>query len=192
MIKECAKLKYLCKCRDNKNPFTYKGSGTYWRRHILKYSLESITTTILGHYDCNSRLREAGEYYSSLYDIVHSKEWANLIPEIGDGGTTIKNKIRIYNIDNHNQKCISIDQDIPEGWKRGLPPGKVKMSPEKLKKMVAFHTGRKRSEQTKENMRNSIRSKRITTLCDKCNKSFTFQNISRHQLKCEVTNVPRY
>jgi hypothetical protein len=76
-------MKYLGQTK--RDPFKYKGSGKYWRRHIKAHG-NDVTTTILGEYSNNEELRKAGEYYSQLWDIVDSDEWANLRPETGDGG----------------------------------------------------------------------------------------------------------
>ena len=85
LIKETKEhqMKYLCKCIDTVDPYQYKGSGKYWRRLLKKYN-PVIETQILGHYENNEDLRKAGIYYSEKFDVVKSKNWANLIPEIGD------------------------------------------------------------------------------------------------------------
>lgn len=188
LIKEAADLnmKYLCKCADYKDPLTYKGSGTYWRR-ILKKHQPILTTTILGHYNTNAELRMAGIYYSKKFNIVEDKTWANLIEEIGDGGPTTKNKIRAYNTFNpKEQKFFKSENEIPENWKRGRPS--YPRSAESIEKTAKFHKGRKRSETTRENMRNSTRRKRKTIPCKFCNSLITPQNIVSHQSSCQNNN----
>lgn len=93
MIKECKLkgLKYLCKTHDGKDPYKYQGSGTRWVNHLKKYHKfwtrsKDISTKILGVYDTKEELKEAGLYYSELFDVVKSQEWANIIPEQGEGG----------------------------------------------------------------------------------------------------------
>lgn len=78
-------LKYLGKT-DN-DPFKYKGSGTYWLRHLKKYGDEH-STEILLETDDKELFREKALYYSNLFNVVESKEWANIVPEQGDGGDT--------------------------------------------------------------------------------------------------------
>lgn len=77
-------LKYLGKTTA-KNPHTYPGSGTYWRSHLNVHGY-NYTTEILR--ECNSKeeVKEWGSYYSKLWDVVKSPDWANLKPEEGDGG----------------------------------------------------------------------------------------------------------
>jgi hypothetical protein len=78
-------LKYLGQtCQD---PHLYKGSGTYWKRHLKKYPTE-VHTEILFETKDRSQIRERGLYYSSLWNIAESKHFANLCPEDGAGGHT--------------------------------------------------------------------------------------------------------
>ena len=77
-------LKYLG-TTNSKNPYRYKGSGTYWRYHCNKHGYD-IDTEILFETDSKEELRSKGLYYSELWNVVDSKEWANLKPEEGNGG----------------------------------------------------------------------------------------------------------
>jgi hypothetical protein len=74
-------LKYLCITKREKYE-EYLGSGTYWSNHLEKYG-KSITTQILFQSDDYKVFVENCNYYSMLYDVVSSKEWANLVPETG-------------------------------------------------------------------------------------------------------------
>lgn len=69
----------------SKNPHTYKGSGKYWRNHIEKHGYD-VDTEILLETANKLELTKAGLYYSELWNVVESKEWANLKPESGAGG----------------------------------------------------------------------------------------------------------
>ncbi len=78
-------LNYLGKTVNN--PFIYKGSGKIWKLHLKKHNIKSedIKTIILFEsFDLNE-IKEKGLYYSDLYNIVESDDWANLIPESGEG-----------------------------------------------------------------------------------------------------------
>ena len=81
------KLKYLGKTIQN--PFKYEGSGIYWKRHIKIYGYD-VSTEILFESENPDEIKEKGIYYSKLWDIVNSFEWANLIEENGIGGDTSK------------------------------------------------------------------------------------------------------
>jgi len=176
------KVKYLCKCTDSKDPHKYKGSGVFWTKIIRKLGVE-IETEILGHYDTKKELREAGEYYSDKFDIVHDRAWANLIPEIGDGGSTTNGYVRAYNKDTREEKCWPSLEDIPEGWIHGNLP--FERTAEHVEKVRQFHLGRKRTEETRENMRNAMRKKRMTVPCTTCSRQITPQNIVRHKEHCK-------
>jgi hypothetical protein len=69
------------------DPYKYMGSGKVWKLHIKKHKLsfKDISTTILFQSYDMDEIREKGIYYSELYDIVNTKQWANLIPETGEG-----------------------------------------------------------------------------------------------------------
>jgi hypothetical protein len=82
-------LQYLGK--TTRNPFTYKGSGVYWSKHIKKHGYD-VTTVILKECETNDEVKKWGLYYSNLWNIVENKSWANLIPESGEGGNIIKDK----------------------------------------------------------------------------------------------------
>ena len=77
-------LKYLGKT-ISKNPYTYKGSGKHWVYHIKKHGYD-VETEILKECSSEKELKYWGNYYSTLWNVVESKEWANLKPENGNGG----------------------------------------------------------------------------------------------------------
>jgi hypothetical protein len=83
-------LKYFGK--TTKDPFTYLGSGKIWKRHIKKHSLamDDIKTEIVFETNDVDELIKKGIELSNLYNVVESKEWANLREENGDGGNTSK------------------------------------------------------------------------------------------------------
>lgn len=75
-------LKYLGKTEQE--PYSYKGSGVYWMLHISKHGYD-VTTEILHECSTTEELKEWGLYYSRLWNVVESNEWANLKEECGDG-----------------------------------------------------------------------------------------------------------
>ena len=116
MIKEIEQtgLKYLCKRKKYKDPLDrikYKGSGKLWRRILNAHPEYTLKTTVLGLYDKDD-LAKYGLYYSNLYNIVESKEWANLMPEVGDGGQTHRGTHPYKNIETG---AIVYRTECPEG-----------------------------------------------------------------------------
>jgi len=185
MIKEAKSLKmrYLCKCIDTKDHLAYRGSGVYWRRLLNKHNPE-ITTTVLGHFQTNEELRIAGKHYSQKFNVVDDPTWANLIPEVGDGGPTVQNRVRGINLETGETKTFSTVDDIPVGWRQGCVKG-YKKSESAKEATRLFHVGRQRSPETRLRMTQSVRKKRITVICPNCHGQVTPQNIKRHQKKCE-------
>lgn len=76
-------LKYLGKT-ESPDPFKYPGSGTRWVRHWKKHG-KDMSTKILLATESEEELIETGLFFSKLWDVVNSPEWANFIPEGGDG-----------------------------------------------------------------------------------------------------------
>lgn len=74
-------LKYLGKTKQN--PFKYEGSGVLWSEHLKKYS-NDVTTVVLKECNTNEEIRYWGIYYSELWDVVNSKDFANMKRECGD------------------------------------------------------------------------------------------------------------
>lgn len=76
-------LKYLGKTKQD--PFEYKGSGVYWVNHIKVHG-NDVTTEVLASCSTPEEIKELGLYYSKLFNIVESSDWANLMEENGVGG----------------------------------------------------------------------------------------------------------
>ena len=77
-------LKYLGKT-ISKDPFTYPGSGVYWSNHLKVHGYD-VTTEIIKECKTEEELIQWGIHYSRLWNVVESKEWANLTEEAGPGG----------------------------------------------------------------------------------------------------------
>src|SRR5579863_8730157 len=78
-------LKYLGSTTTY-NPERYPGSGLYWKRHLDTYG-NDVSTYIIATFDNQKDLHEAGLFYSNVWNIVESDEWANLKEEAGiEGG----------------------------------------------------------------------------------------------------------
>jgi hypothetical protein len=82
-------LKYLG--YTSEDPFKYKGSGHYWKRHISKHGYYIETNIIFQTTDL-VEIKSMGQHYSKLWNIVEAidnngnKLWANLKEESGQGG----------------------------------------------------------------------------------------------------------
>jgi hypothetical protein len=76
-------LKYLCKT-ERDDWVNYPGSGKVWQRHLRKHGFD-FSTLLLFETDDMDSFQEMGITYSNAFDIVKSKEWANLCNEDGGG-----------------------------------------------------------------------------------------------------------
>lgn len=86
-------LKYLCKRVTTSRAIceAYPGSGMYWKRHLQKHGY-NFRTEFLEECQTNEELKQKGLYWSEKLDVVNSSEFANLVPEQGTGGPTMKGR----------------------------------------------------------------------------------------------------
>jgi hypothetical protein len=89
MIKRHTKtgLRYFCKT-PRKNYLKYFGSGSRWTSHIKKHGTEFVVTDWVSEPFTNpDDIKEFAVLFSELFNIVESKDWANLKIEDGlEGG----------------------------------------------------------------------------------------------------------
>lgn len=80
-------LKYLCRhvSKYEKTCYNYKGSGVRWIKHLKKHG-NNVSTEILAVCNTIEEARILGLHYSEKWNIVESNEFANLVPETGQGG----------------------------------------------------------------------------------------------------------
>lgn len=89
-----------------KNPLNYLGSGKHWKRHINKHGIENVETVWVSEpFTDKDDLEDFSLFFSDFFDIVNSKEWANLREENGIDGAPKgvrhpENVIRIF-VENH-------------------------------------------------------------------------------------------
>lgn len=158
-------LKYLGKTKQN--PYTYTGSGVRWKLHLEKHGVD-ISTVILLATEDTEELRSTGLFFSRIFDVVRSSDWANLTEESGSGGNTWDKRGRY----------------ISEATK-------IKMSAaQKGKTITEQHRlnmlGQKRSEEFKQNLSNLKRGiPRPRVDCPKCGTSIDVGNYKRwHEPRC--------
>lgn len=167
-------LKYLG-YTSSADPIKYPGSGKYWKQHLRVHGKE-VDTEILIECSSKEEIKKFGEYYSQLWNIVKSPEWANLKIESGDGGSNgsmsecqkmkISNKLkgRIFS-EEHKQKLSKAgkgrkDPRSPEGiliFSKKVSKkfkGRV-FSKEHKQNMSKSHIGKKHSLETKIAMKNA-------------------------------------
>lgn len=156
-------LKYLG--ITSKNPYIYKGSGKYWKRHLRKHGFKciDISTDILLKTTDKNIISFWGMYYSKIWNIVESEDWANLIPESGEFSTlgykqTIEARYNI-SIKNKGKKRSKEQSEYLSKIRIGRKLSKdtiIKISnsnrgkmrtPEVIEKLRIVNTGRKHTEE---------------------------------------------
>jgi len=70
-----------------KNPFTYAGSGLYWTRHLDTHG-HDVRTVVIHEAESMAELKHWGKYYSAMWNVVESEQWANLKDEEGQGNSS--------------------------------------------------------------------------------------------------------
>ena len=121
-------LKYFGK--TSRDPYTYLGSGLYWKRHLKVYG-NDIDTTIIGYYTDKKSLMQAAIDFSLQNNIVESSEWANLIIENGINGGSVSSDITP-----EIRKKMSLNRKGKPSWtgKKHSEESKLKMSLSKKNK----------------------------------------------------------
>lgn len=134
-------LKYLGQTKKT-DPWKYLGSGTYWKRHLAKHG-KDISTRIMLVTDSKEELKETGIFFSKLFNIVFSEEWANLMYENGcsygnaqmlqlkEGkhnwrNSELQRNIQLKRIANGTHNLLSKNRTGNTGRKRGSTNQKTK------------------------------------------------------------------
>lgn len=142
-------LKYLCKheAKSFKDCIRYCGSGTYWKRHIKKHGKDLKTTCLFVSENKNDFSKYA--LLKSLeFDIVKSKEWANLTEERGQGG-------RIYPPEYYRKASTDMwkNNEFREAHLQALIERIKKIQPLAAKAASEKLKGVKKTEEHKNNMK---------------------------------------
>ena len=177
-------LKYLGK--TIKNPFKYRGSGKYWLRHLNKHG-ENLSTEIIFETENEEELKNTGIYFSKLYNVVESEEWANLKEEAGDGGfeyINISPELRKKAIINRKEKYNGY---FRSDYKPKYPSEEVrKFRSERMKKDNPNYGGLK--EEHKEKLKlSALNRKKIE--CEFCKRIIAVNTFYKyHGEMCKSRN----
>lgn len=166
-IKQCSHCELLYFGRTTSDPYTYPGSGVYWRRHLAKHRAEAVTLKVRS-FRSQERCSAAALRFSKRYSIVEArtsdgkKVWANQIAENGRDGGSIAGTLskasrrkmskvhagrQIYNDGERQYKLYPDDPLIEE---LNLEPG---FSPRCRTNLSAALKGKTRSKEHCENIR---------------------------------------
>jgi len=162
----------------------YYGSGKRWLNHLEKYG-KDISLEILFVTYSHEELKHMGLYYSELWDIVKSKDWANFRPEQGYGGNTVSDKMWIT--DGLNEKYILKTSILPEGWKKGRSNRCAFKNPDNQRKYSTKRDPQKQVETYKKNKAvgkydNSYKHRK-PTFTGKTHSKEAKEKLSKYQLE---------
>lgn len=161
-------LKYFGKTTLD-DPYSYFGSGKYWKHHIKKHGKEYIKTLWCLKFYNEEHIKEFALDFSERNNIVESDEWANIVPENGlDGGYNQKaidvNKNRkgkewkdIYSKEGLEKMIDTLPKFKEGGKKYQFQNIDANLHHEYCVSGGKSHVGKKESEQTKKNISNGIR-----------------------------------
>jgi hypothetical protein len=204
-------LKYLGKTTST-NPHKYRGSGLYWANHLKIHGVY-YTTEIIKECYSKDELKRWGLYYSELWDVTNSNEWANLRIENGDGGSQkggkrseltkekFRNKIWTEKaIESRLANCLK-SAALRKGKKNPLHglkiKGRTQTAESNTKRSLALKgrktstgtLGHKFSEETKQKMAEAQKNQPIQ-ICPHCGKGMRGGSYNRwHGENCKLNIV---
>ena len=181
-------LKYFGK--TTRDPYKYNGSGSYWSRHIKKHGKEHIVTLWISELYYDTSIVDYALQLSREYNIVESSEWANLIPEDGLYGGSVKGRVS----PNKGKKFSEeTKQKISKSNK-----GK-KFSEETKQKISKSNKGKKFSEETKQKMSIAKKGRYSGRICSdetkqkisNAKKGIPSNNIYSDETKQKISNAKK-
>lgn len=104
-------LKYFCKTAT-RNPYTYKGSGIHWLRHIKLHGKELVKTLKVWSFNDEQSATEFALKFSKDNNIVISKHWANLQEENALDGWIPGQKRPSITGDNNPSKRLDVKEKL--------------------------------------------------------------------------------
>jgi hypothetical protein len=139
-------LKYLGKT-SREDYHEYPGSGLIWKRHLKKHG-QDYSTEILLKTESIEEARETGIFFSRLFDVVNSTEWANLTVEDANGGENLKKLTRTPEW-NKNISRSKLGKKNPN-YKHGLSTNEIKKQKYEKSKQKRLEVEEKKNYVKKE------------------------------------------
>ena len=137
----------------------YYGSGKLLLASIAKYGVENFTCELIEAFDSKEALNKAEYEYIEAADAVNSEDFYNL--KSGGEGSSVRGCIYIRNINTNQCKKVlpeELDYYLSNGYVRGGPIP----SDETKTRRALGNTGKRRSAQTKQNIANSLKGKKLS------------------------------
>jgi len=159
--------------KTGNDPFSYKGSGKYWKRHLSTHG-DYVNTIIIGYFEESDRmLVDYALGFSAANNIVLSQQWANLQAENGLDGNPIGNVPW-----NKNKKGSQI------AWNKGVPrtPRERKSISNGMSEMStkSKNTRRKNISEEYHSRSNKEKTQRQTLREKTCISKYGYKNPSQN------------
>lgn len=139
-------LQYLGKTIAN-DPYVYPGSGVYWTKHLEMHG-NNVKTEILRECLTEEELKKWGLYYSKLWNVVKSDQWANLIEEAGPGGAwSDKSKQKLSQTKKQELAKLTPEEKLARMKNSCCAPNSY--TPERINNMKKGMTGKKKTKTPK-------------------------------------------
>lgn len=149
-------LKYLGK--TSQDPYKYKGSGLYWKRHLKEHG-NDVSTEILFQTEDKEEFKKVALDYSNKFNIVESEDWANFREETGHGGFSKEAQLKGFK-NGHMKRSKAGGKAAKEmGLIWDSASAKVAGS-----KGGKANKGKPKSEEHKEKLRETWRKKKLGSL----------------------------
>lgn len=185
-------LKYLGYTK-RENVHSYPGSGVYWRKHLSKHGW-NYTTDILLETESEEELKNVGIYYSELWSICDSREFANLKTEEGVSGSSYGIETRKKMSDSAKKRGAPVtawtSEQVSEMNKKSWQdPDTRKKRSEGISKALKGKTRGPQSEECKLKKSIALKGRKInlgakyqmkTKICPHCGTEGKGGNMSRY------------
>jgi hypothetical protein len=175
---------------ESKNPYTYKGSGKKWKRHIAKHGY-NVTTEIVFSSEDREQTKQKALEYSALWNVVESEKWANLTTEQLEGGfyhINVSKEARAKSVESKRINGCFLPENNPMFGKKHSDSAKTKQS-----KMMKENNPNKNGCSEQHKLNQSLAAKRKPRfLCVHCNGSFMAHTLACwHGDKCKLNTNKR-
>lgn len=188
-------LKYLCKT-EREDYDLYLGSGVHWKRHLKKHGID-VSSEVIFKTDDFELFKNTCLKYSERFDVVKSKDWANMIVETGTDGIlgykhTPESKKKISDASKNKRKKLSKEhREKISNTLKGKPMScslkGVPKSKEHREKISKRHKGitRDLSEEQRKNLGNQMGNMlKKMYKCSVCGKIGNSGQIGRWHKQC--------
>lgn len=147
------KLKYFGK--TTRDPYKYRGSGVYWKKHIRKYGIEHIETIDLWAFSDQEECSNFALIFSKNNNIIESNDWANLIDEDGRGGRGVPGRKQTLE-ERQKRSDALVGKPKSESHKQNLRTPKRNTDNMKKTHETRLKMSKPKSEAHKQNMKGRI------------------------------------